>query len=32
MCSVVMQHRMVNDVLKEEIAKVHGLTLKTRSL
>jgi stress-induced morphogen len=27
--SRVMQHRMVNDVLKEEIVGMHGLTLKT---
>lgn len=28
--SRVMQHRMVNDVLKKEIGEMHGLTLKTK--
>lgn len=29
--SVVKQHRLVNDVLKEEVKGWHGLTLKTRA-
>lgn len=28
----VKQHRMVNDVLKDEIAKWHGLQLKTKAV
>ena len=27
--SLVMQHRMINECLKEEIAELHGLTIKT---
>jgi stress-induced morphogen len=29
--STVQQHRLVNEILKEEIAKVHGVTLKTKA-
>jgi len=28
--SMVQQHRMVNEALKDEIAKVHGVTVKTQ--
>jgi len=27
---LVKQHRMVNDVLKSEITRIHGLTITTR--
>ena len=27
---LVQQHRLVNDVLKEEIAELHGLTIITK--
>ena len=29
--SLVQQHKRVNDVLKDEIKKWHGLTLKTKT-
>lgn len=29
---MVKQHRLVNEVLKEEIAKWHGLQLKTKAV
>lgn len=29
--SMIKQHRLVNEVLKEEIAKWHGLQLKTKA-
>lgn len=29
--SRVLQHRMVNDILKEEIKQMHGLTLVTKA-
>jgi stress-induced morphogen len=29
--SVLEQHRMVNEVLKGDIAKMHGLTVKTKA-
>ena len=27
--SILQQHRMVNELLKEEIKQMHGITLKT---
>jgi stress-induced morphogen len=28
---LVLQHRLVNEVLNEEISKIHGLTLTTKT-
>jgi stress-induced morphogen len=30
--SVIKQHKLVNQVLKEEIAKWHGVQLRTKSI